>query len=123
MGMEPSSSACGSISKAIVASRIPLAKPSAADMNNVLGLCHSAISPPTGEATAAAPAIARIVSRSADTEDLRLYARGCRTPKLRECYPRSPARSEEHTSELQSLMRSSYAVFCLKKKKSNDSKS
>src|SRR3546814_4647520 len=27
----------------------------------------------------------------------------------------SPARSEEHTSELQSLMRISYAVFCLKK--------
>src|SRR3546814_3475795 len=27
-------------------------------------------------------------------------------------------RSEEHTSELQSLMRSSYAVFCLKKKNS-----
>src|SRR3546814_5083936 len=27
-----------------------------------------------------------------------------------------PARSEEHTSELQSLMRISYAVFCLKKK-------
>src|SRR3546814_3812171 len=27
------------------------------------------------------------------------------------------ARSEEHTSELQSLMRKSYAVFCLKKKK------
>src|SRR3546814_5451973 len=27
------------------------------------------------------------------------------------------ARSEEHTSELQSLMRSSYAVFCLQKKK------
>src|SRR3546814_3958197 len=27
-------------------------------------------------------------------------------------------RSEEHTSELQSLMRNSYAVFCLKKKKS-----
>src|SRR3546814_2339909 len=30
---------------------------------------------------------------------------------------RGAARSEEHTSELQSLMRSSYAVFCLKKKK------
>src|SRR3546814_9233935 len=28
-------------------------------------------------------------------------------------------RSEEHTSELQSLMRTSYAVFCLKKKKKN----
>src|SRR3546814_1498428 len=33
--------------------------------------------------------------------------------------PRHP-RSEEHTSELQSLMRISYAVFCLKKKKSSD---
>src|SRR3546814_4086933 len=30
---------------------------------------------------------------------------------------RARARSEEHTSELQSLMRISYAVFCLKKKK------
>src|SRR3546814_8726524 len=29
------------------------------------------------------------------------------------------SRSEEHTSELQSLMRISYAVFCLKKKKTN----
>src|SRR3546814_10433182 len=29
-------------------------------------------------------------------------------------------RSEEHTSELQSLMRISYAVFCLKKKKNKD---
>src|SRR3546814_4635804 len=29
-------------------------------------------------------------------------------------------RSEEHTSELQSLMRISYAVFCLKKKKTDD---
>src|SRR3546814_3408464 len=29
-------------------------------------------------------------------------------------------RSEEHTSELQSLMRISYAVFCLKKKKKTD---
>src|SRR3546814_2079441 len=32
---------------------------------------------------------------------------------------RLPDRSEEHTSELQSLMRISYAVFCLKKKKTN----
>src|SRR3546814_976835 len=30
------------------------------------------------------------------------------------------ARSEEHTSELQSLMRISYAVFCLKKKNTNN---
>src|SRR3546814_9962336 len=32
---------------------------------------------------------------------------------------RKGARSEEHTSELQSLMRISYAVFCLKKKKTS----
>src|SRR3546814_3313742 len=31
-------------------------------------------------------------------------------------------RSEEHTSELQSLMRISYAVFCLKKKRTNKTK-
>src|SRR3546814_8044823 len=31
-----------------------------------------------------------------------------------------PRRSEEHTSELQSLMRISYAVFCLKKKKKQE---
>src|SRR3546814_3551206 len=33
---------------------------------------------------------------------------------------RQDLRSEEHTSELQSLMRISYAVFCLKKKKTNN---
>src|SRR3546814_10072773 len=32
-------------------------------------------------------------------------------------FARSAGRSEEHTSELQSLMRISYAVFCLKQKK------
>src|SRR3546814_16178828 len=49
-------------------------------------------------------------------------ARGQRAP----CRPRRPGtgasspRSEEHTSELQSLMRISYAVFCLKKKTTNE---
>src|SRR3546814_13480882 len=38
------------------------------------------------------------------------------TPKDRLVTVREGARSEEHTSELQSLMRISYAVFCLKKK-------
>src|SRR3546814_10271733 len=32
---------------------------------------------------------------------------------------KAPKRSEEHTSELQSLMRISYAVFCLKKKRNH----
>src|SRR3546814_5713761 len=35
-------------------------------------------------------------------------------------HSRAPSRSEEHTSELQSLMRISSAVFCLKKKKQNE---
>src|SRR3546814_6555726 len=39
---------------------------------------------------------------------------GCRCEGR--CYCNNP-RSEEHTSELQSLMRISYAVFCLKKQK------
>src|SRR3546814_8759986 len=42
------------------------------------------------------------------------------TPQQRTLGPRGTIefnRSEEHTSELQSLMRISYAVFCLKKKK------
>src|SRR3546814_1351768 len=34
-------------------------------------------------------------------------------------FERAAQRSEEHTSELQSLMRISYAVFCLKKKNTN----
>src|SRR3546814_2391996 len=41
-----------------------------------------------------------------------------RDPRLLRC--RRLQRSEEHTSELQSLMRISYAVFCLKKKTTND---
>src|SRR3546814_4122138 len=38
-------------------------------------------------------------------------------PRPRDEPPGTRSRSEEHTSELQSLMRISYAVFCLKKKK------
>src|SRR3546814_10059006 len=37
-------------------------------------------------------------------------------PKTTSVMPNPLARSEEHTSELQSLMRTSYAVFCLKTK-------
>src|SRR3546814_9663371 len=37
-------------------------------------------------------------------------------------FQRTLARSEEHTSELQSLMRISYAVFCLKKKNNRNTR-
>src|SRR3546814_2038617 len=46
------------------------------------------------------------------------YSRRIRTTVSKTNIPTSPTenpRSEEHTSELQSLMRTSYAVFCLKK--------
>src|SRR3546814_5522806 len=56
----------------------------------------------------------------------RRHAYGCRGDPLDELEGRLDARdravshrSEEHTSELQSLMRISYAVFCLKKKTEN----
>src|SRR3546814_3629297 len=42
---------------------------------------------------------------------------GAGDPPRRRLPEDRPGRSEEHTSELQSLMRISYAVFCLKKKK------
>src|SRR3546814_3792121 len=62
--------------------------------------------------TAAAPAATTTSTRSATADQ------GSET--WRTTSPRSSSsttRSEEHTSELQSLMRISYAVFCLKKKK------
>src|SRR3546814_5333691 len=49
-------------------------------------------------------------------------ARPATRPSLDIIISRSPTRSEEHTSELQSLMRISYAVFCLKKKKKQTEK-
>src|SRR3546814_7048829 len=63
-----------------------------------------------------------------DRANLRPFFAVCRGfgPQVREPHPnlrpflavcRGLGRSEEHTSELQSLMRISYAVFCLKKKK------
>src|SRR3546814_2674644 len=56
-------------------------------------------------ADASAPPPAEIAHHVLPTE---LVIRGTTAPP--------PIRSEEHTSELQSLMRISYAVFCLKKK-------
>src|SRR3546814_1215587 len=52
-------------------------------------------------------------------EDVHRYAAaaGCRRLAMPAHTRASAIRSEEHTSELQSLMRISYAVFCLKKKK------
>src|SRR3546814_4691399 len=53
-------------------------------------------------------------SEKNETDDVHLIARGDQCACNREDH--DAERSEEHTSELQSLMRISYAVFCLKKK-------
>src|SRR3546814_7999558 len=52
--------------------------------------------------------------------DLGFYSQG--VPLRAEIIPIACRRSEEHTSELQSLMRNSYAVFCLKKKNNINNK-
>src|SRR3546814_3094831 len=53
---------------------------------------------------------------TAETVDLAFYERVVAFAKEHGLWVLSDLRSEEHTSELQSLMRISYAVFCLKKK-------
>src|SRR3546814_3416033 len=71
----------------------------------------------------AAVALAEVMSLPR-TIAISASAFGCRTLERERSPPSSmaisanstPKRSEEHTSELQSLMRISYAVFCLKKK-------
>src|SRR3546814_8038323 len=56
---------------------------------------------------------ALVVASAASAQDLTRYSDEGLRKEL------SAIRSEEHTSELQSLMRISYAVFCLKKKNKN----
>src|SRR3546814_4516237 len=67
------------------------------------------------------PSASRVYARAQAAEPFRtadrFHAVGWHTrPLLRQVRSQ---RSEEHTSELQSLMRISYAVFCLQKKKKN----
>src|SRR3546814_1491277 len=57
------------------------------------------------------------------SELARALAAHINAPRCTRCTaPLAQQRSEEHTSELQSLMRISYAVFCLKKKKQQNVK-
>src|SRR3546814_5223022 len=68
-------------------------------------VCNSAFCSPPGPASEHEAQLAQMISR-------KLHWHGSHVELDQE-----PNRSEEHTSELQSLMRISYAVFCLKKKK------
>src|SRR3546814_3250182 len=66
--------------------------------------------PPRGIKVESKEDVCKRLGRSTDRGDavVMAWSAGLKTPNIR---------SEEHTSELQSLMRTSYAVFCLKKKK------
>src|SRR3546814_7373302 len=66
---------------------------------------------PAGEATGTNEIIVTAQKREQSLQDVPISMEVVSGQKLAEFN-----RSEEHTSELQSLMRTSYAVFCLKKK-------
>src|SRR3546814_3092796 len=70
--------------------------------------------PALADADARSPAsrIARIADQQVETPGHRIAS----AKRAAVCASAMSSRSEEHTSELQSLMRISYAVFCLKKK-------
>src|SRR3546814_2274365 len=87
-----------------------------ATRDGVCDLCFSAREQPPGTAFVAVRRDA--VVGIATGGSLLCSAPLCRTGSIAQPPGgRKPDRSEEHTSELQSLMRISYAVFCLKKKK------
>src|SRR3546814_5726697 len=74
-------------------------------------LAPMTVSFPQEASLSASPLRERTDQASSLPASRRLSPAPCRWP------PANMSRSEEHTSELQSLMRISYAVFCLKKKK------
>src|SRR3546814_5152416 len=72
---------------------------------SIATLHHAAIDPASASPTMPSRGISRRLSAMLIASEIAAVHTGVRV------------RSEEHTSELQSLMRISYAVFCLKKKK------
>src|SRR3546814_2574671 len=72
---------------------------------------------PSGGSVAGGGAEAGGIERAVD--DKPLVGHNLDIVAMRRRTAAAALRSEEHTSELQSLMRISYAVFCLKKKKNN----
>src|SRR3546814_3353633 len=90
------------------------------------GLAGNPSAEPTVAALARAAGVGRniIYTHHAGVLDglraLQSQRAGANETTAREADRTRSARSEEHTSELQSLMRISYAVFCLKKKNNQD---
>src|SRR3546814_3779944 len=81
---------------------------------------HSGWSSAMGGSKFAASASENTVAPASEPKPEWLFqkSRPASASRVTRTYPSTPSwRSEEHTSELQSLMRISYVVFCLKKKK------
>src|SRR3546814_1586762 len=75
----------------------------------------TALSPPSFEFERKNSMISFIVETRISSFSIKICRETCRVRHASTSH--GPPRSEEHTSELQSLMRISYAVFCLNKKK------
>src|SRR3546814_2177766 len=76
---------------------------------------------PAGDSTEARLSVTRVISFAFGSRQMAgLICIACRLSSGGVTRIAAAKRSEEHTSELQSLMRISYAVFCLKKKKHKD---
>src|SRR3546814_2697573 len=89
---------------------VPSSTPSSASSLCAIS-CTATQKPASGSSrSACTSAHDRISGPLSQDSPIRSSSHSCSTPA-------ASTRSEEHTSELQSLMRISYAVFCLKKKK------
>src|SRR3546814_9452732 len=93
-------------------------------------VCSSDLFPRIGPCAHGCASGARVYDRGADIADVPDFLTISKDQRFQRCFryaigppvgagilSNAGSRSEEHTSELQSLMRISYAVFCLKKKK------
>src|SRR3546814_1554327 len=85
--------------------------------NTALETCVATCRPTADEADRVAEVTARFHGEFFPSRSAAMRARSASLAARASSFALAAARSEEHTSELQSLMRISYAVFCLKKKK------
>src|SRR3546814_5737967 len=100
----------------------PLIVSSGISRRSISGLAHSEIVKLSrGAAAAAAGAASTSAKRRPSFATQATPVAACARSSITKVDPAGD-RSEEHTSELQSLMRISYAVFCLKKKKKKRNK-
>src|SRR3546814_7249936 len=99
---------------------LPLSRPSIPRrLNKEIMMKKLALIATAAALFASAPAYAAIRTTTLAVKNMTCVTCG---PIVKTSLSRVPGRSEEHTSELQSLMRISYAVFCLHKKTKKQTK-